>query len=44
MKNVVWRLIPGSSFFQESSVKKDSKEVSVLIWTDFERFPITYAI
>ena len=30
--------------FKESSVKNNSKEVSMLIWTDFESFAITYPI
>ena len=30
--------------FKESFVKKDSVEVSMLIWPNFDRFAITYLI
>ena len=45
MKNVVWKLVPGPFLiFNESSVKKDSVEVSMLIWTNFDRLAIAYLI
>ena len=28
--------------FKESSVKKESEDISVLIWTKFDSFAITY--
>ena len=43
MKNVAWKLVLGSNF-QRTFCKNDSKEVSMLIWTDFESFAITYPI
>ena len=44
MKNVAWRLVPGPFNFPIILCKKDSKEASMLIWTDFESFAITYPI
>ena len=44
MKNVAWRLVPGPFYFPRTLCKKDSKEVSMLIWTDFESFAITYPL
>ena len=38
MKNMARRLVPDS----RTLCNKDSKEVSMLIWTDFESFAITY--
>ena len=42
MKNVAWKLVLFN--FQRILCKNDSKEVSMLIWTDFEIFAITYPI
>ena len=35
MKNVAWKLVP-------DLCKEDSVEVSMLIWTNFDSFAITY--
>ena len=43
-KNVAWKLVPGPFNFQGTLSKKDSVEVSMLIWTNFDRFAITYLI
>ena len=40
MKNVAWKLVPGLFNFQRILCKKDSKEVSMLIWTNFTNFAI----
>ena len=44
MKNVAWKLVSGPFNFQGILCKNDSKEVSMLIWKDFESFAITYPI
>ena len=45
MKNVTWKLIPGSFLiFKESYVKKESEEVCVLIWKNFNSFANIYLI
>ena len=44
MKNVAWKLVPGPFDFQRILCKKDSEEVSTLIWTNFDSFAITYLI
>ena len=40
---MAWKLVPDPCYFQRIHCKKDS-EVSILTWTDFERFAITYLI
>ena len=44
MKNVAWKLAPGLFDFHIILCKKDSEEVSMLIWTNFDSFAITYLI
>ena len=43
MKNVVWKLQAFFNF-RDSSNKKESGEVSVLIWTNFDSFANAYLI
>ena len=42
--NGAWKLVQVLSNFQRILCKKDSVEVSMLIWTNFDRFAITYLI
>ena len=42
MKNVAWKLVPGN--FQRTLCKKESEEVSVLIWSNFDSFANKYLI
>ena len=41
---MAWKLVQAFFNFQKILCKKDSVNVSKLIWTDFERFAITYVI
>ena len=42
MKNVASNLIPGLFNFLRILCKKESEEASLLIWTNFDSFAITY--
>ena len=45
MKNVAWKLVPGPFLiFERILCKKDTVEVSIMIWTNFDNFAITYLI
>ena len=44
MKNLAWKLVPGLFNFQQILFKKESEEVSLLIWTSFENFANTCLI
>ena len=45
MKNVAWKLVPDFFFnFQRILFKEDYVKVSMLIWTNFDSFAITYLI
>ena len=44
MKNVAWNRSRLFFIFKESSVKKESKEVCMLIWIYFDIFAVTYLI
>ena len=45
MKNVAWKLVQGPLNSQGIFCKKDSEEVSMPIWTNFDSFVIiTYLI
>ena len=41
-KNVAWKLVQALFNFQRILCKKDSAEVSMLIWLNFYRFAIAY--
>ena len=43
MKNEAWKLVLGPNF-PGILCKKESEEVSVLIWTNFDSFANTYLI
>ena len=38
---MAWKLISGLFNFQRNLCEKDSEEVSMLIWTNFDSFAIT---
>ena len=42
MENMTWKLAPGPFNFQKICCLKESEETSMLIWTNFESFAITY--
>ena len=44
MKNMAWKLVPGFFQFSKNPRKKESEEVCVLIWTNFDSFANTYLI
>ena len=44
MKNVASKVVPDPIYFQGILRKKESKEVSVLIGTNFDSFANTYLI
>ena len=43
-KKCCHKLVPGPFYFHGIFCKKQSKEVSVLIWTNFHSFAYTYLI
>ena len=44
MKNAAWKLVPDPFNFQRTLCKKESEEASMLIWTNFDSFAMTYLI
>ena len=42
MKIVAWKLVPALFNFQRILCKKESEEVCMLIWTNFDSSAITY--
>ena len=44
MKNVTWKLVADLFNSQRILYKEDSMAVSMLIWTNFDSFAITYII
>ena len=44
METMAWKLVPGLFNFHRILCKKESEEASMLIWTNFESFAITYLI
>ena len=44
MKNVAWTLVPVPFNFQRILCKKEPEDASMLNWTDFDSFAITYLI
>ena len=42
MKNVAWKLVPGPFQLSKIPLEKESDEASMLIWTNFDSFSITY--
>ena len=44
MKKITWKLFPGLFNFQWILYKKESDEVSILFWTNFDSFAIKYLI
>ena len=44
MKNMNWTLFQALFKFQRILYKKRSKEASILTWTNFDSFAITYLI
>ena len=43
-EDMAWKLVPGPFYFQQILCKTDSEEVSMLMWTNFDGFAITYLI
>ena len=44
MKNVALRLVPDPFNYQRILCEQDSGEASMLIWTNFDSYVITYLI
>ena len=44
VKNLAWKLVPSPFNFQRILSKKESEEVCMLIWTNFDSFAVTYLI
>ena len=44
MKNMAWAPVPGPFNFERILFKKESEEVSMLIWTNIDSFAIKYVI
>ena len=45
MKNVAWKLVPDPLFnFQKILYEKESEEVSMLMWTNFDNFANKYLL